>query len=241
MLINSANNFKLEIKYPNIERIKLLAKNNKNYRSYLKNVFLKVSPPKQSDNITSFCETLLGIYPNVALDSNSNEYKIIIQGFLPKKFTFKHAEQLKIGDMIVAINDIMINSANIEDVLKAVKTPKSLKITALVPITYVNLNTNDLLNNKFISHKSEISNLAKEKPTCTKVVANSKCTQVLQGDRVKCPTENLLDDFFYFIMILSMNNHNFMRDKEKMVGILFNYSFKFIVKVSEFQLNLNFT
>ena len=93
LLINSSNDLKLEIKYPNIEKIQ-----NLNSRKYLKHIHFKVKPTKKpNSDQTSLCESILGIYPNLAFDCNSNDYKVIIQGFLPKKFTFKHSDQLKIG------------------------------------------------------------------------------------------------------------------------------------------------
>ena len=95
LLINSSNNLKLEIKYPNIEKLK-----SKGNSSYLKNILLKVKPAKadhhKESSESSLCEQILGIYPNLAFDCNTNDYKIIIQGFLPKKFTL-HRQQLKLG------------------------------------------------------------------------------------------------------------------------------------------------
>lgn len=95
LLIDSSNNLKLEIKYPNIEKLQ-----NLNSSKYLKQVHFKVKPAKkQLNDQTSLCESILGVYPNLAFDCNSNDYKVIIQGFLPKKFTFKHSDQLKIGNV----------------------------------------------------------------------------------------------------------------------------------------------
>ena len=113
--------------------------------------------------------------------------------------------------MIISINEILVNSDNIELLLMAIRRPQTIKITALAPITYVNMNVNDLLSNPFVNPKKES---LKTKSTFTKVVAHSKSTQVLQGDRVKCPTENLMDEFFYFVMVLSLHKESFQQQNE---------------------------
>ena len=116
--------------------------------------------------------------------------------------------------MIISINDILVNSDNIELLLMAIRRPQTIKITALAPITYVNMNVNEMLSNPFVNPKKES---LKTKSTFSKVVAHSKSTQVLQGDRVKCPTENLIDEFFYFVMVLSLHKESFQQQQNEMV------------------------
>ena len=106
--------------------------------------------------------------------------------------------------MIISINDIPVNSSNIESMLSAIKRPQTIKITALMPLTYINLNTTDLITTPFISGNVDPNNM-KTRQTCGRVVANSKSTQVLQGDRVKCSSENLIEEFSYFVMILTLD------------------------------------
>jgi len=204
-LINSSNNLKLEIKYPSLDK---LLSNPTAKRLYMKTIQLKVKPVKKSStDDTSLCELILGIYPNLAFDPQANEHKVIIQGFLPNKFTYKHSGQLKIGDMLIRINDVPVNSNNVEQLLGFIKRPQTIEVTALSPLTYVNLNTTEILTSPFISidHEAISSKMAMKGNKCKKVVANSKSTHVLQGDRVKVPTENLLEDFSYFVMVLSMD------------------------------------
>ena len=96
VLISSSNNLKLEIKYPSLEKLRSMDLSTR--KSYLKTVTMQVKPVKKVPREdTSLCEQMFGIFPNLAYDANSDDYKIIIQGFLPQKFTFKHSEQLKIG------------------------------------------------------------------------------------------------------------------------------------------------
>jgi hypothetical protein len=110
--------------------------------------------------------------------------------------------------MIFSINDIVINSENLNSILMSIKKPQAIKIVALSPTTFLNLNnTNELLQNSLISRKGQLVDIKMKNSTeiNNKIVANSKSTQVLQGDRVKCPTENLNEEFSYFIMILSLD------------------------------------
>jgi hypothetical protein len=102
LIINSTNNLKLEVKYPNVEKLKLSS-------SLFKQIYYKVKPLKVNKShhneatamsLANLCETILGIYPMLAFDSNKKDYKIIVHGFLPNKFTFKHDDQLKIGNKI---------------------------------------------------------------------------------------------------------------------------------------------
>lgn len=218
LLISSSNNLKLEIKYPSLEKLRLMDLPTR--RGFLKTVNMKVKPIKRMPREeTSLCEQVLGVFPNLAYDRNSDDYKILIQGFLPQKFTFKHSEQLKIGDMLISINDIPVNSKNIEALLSALKRPQTIQLVVLAPITYVNMNTTNVIKSPLISHDIESMNTSstQKKKTCNKIIANSKSTQVLQGDRVKCPTESLFEDFAYFVMILSLNKEMAQQSSD-MVG-----------------------
>lgn len=100
LFVKSSNNLKLELKYPRIEKIHspLLGDS-----TYLKIIFLKVKPPKidkTGGRTVSLCESLLGLYPNLAYDSMSRNYKIVIQGFVPNKPLAKQ-QDLRIGILIL--------------------------------------------------------------------------------------------------------------------------------------------
>ena len=217
LFIKTTNNLKLEIKYPNLDRSKPLndsvasligtpaTTNRFNYfNKFLKHVHVKVKP-KQAKNDTnkSFCESVLGIYPNLAFDSISNDYKIVIQGLIPKGALSKH-QTLKIGDLIMSINDIEVNSANIEALLSAIRVPQTIKISALSPLTYVNLNTSEIVSKKL----NLDSRLSKRLST---IMAPSKSTTVVKGDRIKLAANQLNEDVFYLILMLSLDKDKVKR------------------------------
>lgn len=97
LFVKSANDLKLEIKYPNVDRLdespplQLLSE-----RKYLKTVYI---PASESAFLSSrnLCESLLGLYPNFAYDPLKKSYKIIVQGFVTSKPLFKQ-QQIKIGN-----------------------------------------------------------------------------------------------------------------------------------------------
>ena len=125
------------------------------------------------------------------------------------------------GDMLISINEIPVNSKNIEALLGAIKRPQTVQLVVLAPITYVNLNTTDILTNPLISNDVESMKISTKK-RCNKIIANSKSTQVLQGDRVKCPTESLFEDFSYFVMILSLNKEAAQQSSEMVCREVFS-------------------
>lgn len=90
--IETSNNLKLEVKYPNLEKIdsQFLKGNN-----YIKQVYLKTKP-KKVKNTTNLCQNFLGIYPNVAFDPIKKCNKITIQGFVPHK-KLSYQDHLRIG------------------------------------------------------------------------------------------------------------------------------------------------
>jgi len=96
-LKSSDKNLIYEIKYPNLRR---MANNLSKKDKHLKEIHLKIKPDKtsakKSKKIVSLCEQLLGIFVNNAFDPQTNEQKLIIQGFLPSKPLFKQ-KILKIG------------------------------------------------------------------------------------------------------------------------------------------------
>ena len=106
LYIKFINNIKLELKYPNVNRLKPLSpsvasyigddqmpeqqtvSNSNLFGKYLKNVHVNVKPVEdnrdQKQLRISLCEKVLGIYPNFGFDPISKEYKIIVQGIVPK-------------------------------------------------------------------------------------------------------------------------------------------------------------
>jgi len=105
LYIKFANNIKLEIKYPNLNRLKPLspsvasllgddqladqqASHSNIFGRYLKNVYVNAKPVEenldQKHLRKSLCEIVLGIYPNFGFDPISKEFKIIVQGIVPE-------------------------------------------------------------------------------------------------------------------------------------------------------------
>lgn len=92
--IDTSNNLKLEVKYPNVDNIDSeFLKGN----YFFKRVSLKLKPKKDKYE-SNLCQNLLGIYPNIAFDPIKKVNKIIIQGFVPHTKIF-YQEQLKIGKL----------------------------------------------------------------------------------------------------------------------------------------------
>jgi hypothetical protein len=106
--------------------------------------------------------------------------------------------------MIANINEVEVNAANIESVLGAIRKPQIIKLTLVSPITYANLERNDLL----------LSNLNVK---TTKTVAASKSITVIQGDRVKCSDvdDEATDDLFLMVLILSFSKEKLQRNKRE--------------------------
>lgn len=218
--IETSNNLKLELKYPNLEKIDSQFLKGHNY---LKQVYFKAKSKK--DNYSNnLCQNLLGIYPNVAFDPIKKCNKIIIQGFVPNK-KLSYQDHLKIGkifvlifylinkkikgDLILLINDMEVSYENIEAILFSISNEtKDVLITALGPITYKNLDTHGLIIQNFFPDLISINqnNITK---------APSKAISVVKGDRVKATNDLITSDhLFFFTMILSLDKNALKRKPE---------------------------
>ena len=93
LVVPRSNNLHSEIYYPNFRQSP----------QYLKSVIIKVKPVVHNQTKASLCENVLGIYPGLAYDIETGRNRIIVQGFLPKMFTYKHRNQLKIGISVFLI------------------------------------------------------------------------------------------------------------------------------------------
>ena len=93
-LLDLGNNEKAEILYP------VLPNYNNQYdvnSNFIKNVFIMVDPTKFKEGpIESLCKSLLGLFTDVIFDTESQEFKIIIQGFVPNGACYRH-KRLKMG------------------------------------------------------------------------------------------------------------------------------------------------
>ena len=117
LFIKTTDNLKLELKYPSMHKMKPLsasvasligdyptaqrATNPNFFGKYLKNVYMNVKPIDERHDRkqridASLCEKVLGIYPNLAFDPISNDYKLIVQGIVPNSKLSKQ-QILKIG------------------------------------------------------------------------------------------------------------------------------------------------
>ena len=224
IFVKTSNNLRLELKYPNFNRLNanLLLEYN-----HLKNVYFKVHPnsAKNVSNKLNLCQQMLGLYTNIGYDAFAKEFKLIVQGFSSQK-SFAYQQQIRIGDMLIAINDIPVNTDNIDALLLLIKQSQTLKLAVLTPLTYVNLNTNErLLKNielDIFKSKRKASHSSNSSANTNKIIANSKSTTVVKGDRVKSIDQNVpVDDLFMFIMILSLNKQTLKkqtsRDKNDLV------------------------
>jgi hypothetical protein len=208
LIIKSRNNLKLELKYPNFQRLELenkfLVENN-----YLKNVHIKIKPcieekkAAKSKTTNSLCQTMLGLYTNLGYDLKNKDFKFIIQGYSSSK-SFSYRQYLKIGDLILSINDILINSTNIESVMSQIKQEQTIKLTVLSPLTHVNLNTNDEILRKY---EREFSFKLKKDKTTKKIVANSKIVNNVKTDSSNQTHSSPkgIEDIFMHVMIISLN------------------------------------
>ena len=108
---------------------------------------------------------------------------------------------------MISVNEVEVNSENLEALLLAIRRPQTIKVVALSPITYLNLNTDQI-----VLKKTNAESKLKKASTTTKILAPSKSSQVVQGDRVKCIDQS--DDFFYLVMILTLDNSNENNDQK---------------------------
>ena len=112
LYIKYNHNIQIEIRYPNVNRLKLLsasvasligdhhstpqASQPKIFGKYLKHLQVNVKPPEESLLKTSLCERILGLFPSLAFDPQANEYKVLVQGVVPRGPLSKQPS-LKIG------------------------------------------------------------------------------------------------------------------------------------------------
>ena len=128
--------------------------------------------------------------------------------------------------MLVSINDIDINANNLEIILSAIKKRQSLNLIMLSPLTYLNLNTNDL-----IFEKLNLSDKLKNKMDKNMITATSKSTMLVKGDRVKLPDNQLNEEVFYLIMILSLNKEKIKRKENANEKVIFVFNRKIFQKI----------
>ncbi len=122
---------------------------------------------------------------------------------------------------MVSINDIEINANNIELLLSTVKKRQKIRLTTLSPITYLNLNTNELLFEKLNLKEKLTESRRGEKKL---IIAPSKSTTIVKGEHAKLADSKLNDEVFYLIMILSLNKEKIKRKEnsnDKVIFIIF--------------------
>lgn len=207
--LKSNNNSNCEIYYPNYRQNPV----------YLKNIIYKLKKVKEFHQ-GSLCNQLLGIYPDLAYDLQSKKNRIIIKGFLPKYFTYKHKYQLKIGDLIVSINNIEVDADNIEGLLYVLNRNESIVLTTISSLNY-QLNHSTNTTNQLLTYNG------------VKTVASSKSTQVVQGDRINNNNTttattndsnlNNQEDITYLIMVLAFDSSKEEKDSNEMKDIVYKY------------------
>lgn len=193
---------KLKLKRLNNDEFELFYPNYKLNPIYLKNVFIRVKSLNTNENL---CENLLGIYPDLAYDHESNQFKLIIQGLTPNRFSYEQNNQLKLGDLIVSINNVDINASNLDTLLALLNQNQLIKITTVNALNYY-----ELLNDKKDRVCASTAN-------SNRIIAVSKSTQVVLGDRVKCsdPSGSLnQDEVSYLVMVLAFGQKT---DSDQMV------------------------
>jgi len=94
---------------------------------------------------------------------------------------------------------------------------------ALSPLTYINLNTNELLFEK-LNLKEKLLGHKEEKKS---IIATSKSTSIVKGDHVKLTDSKLNDEVFYLIMILSLNKEKIKRKENSNDKVTFLNYLKF--------------
>jgi hypothetical protein len=117
------NNMNLQVKYPNVGKIKEYYTKNKSpslkqhkelekLSRCLKTVFLNVkafSEYRSKDANATFCELMLGIYVNLAYEPNAKSSHVVIQGFAPKKVVFRN-DRPQIGKKKIPKNFFYVSS-----------------------------------------------------------------------------------------------------------------------------------
>ncbi|XP_039182025.1 protein inturned isoform X2 [Crotalus tigris] len=108
-----------------------------------KDIYIYVNPQKASNatkgNQPELLESLIGIvhqspwttaekYSHATESRSTNEEKIIVHGLIPGSSAIKSG-QILIGDVLVAVNDVDVNSENIERILSCIPGPKQVKFT----------------------------------------------------------------------------------------------------------------
>lgn len=111
--------------------------------------------------------------------------------------------------MIVSINGINITAENIEGVLSSIKRDENLKIIALSPITYANLNIHDLMLNKL---EDQLFSDTISKTQC--IIAPSKSTNLVKSERLKANYPSINNDDLFFSVILLSLNQGTLKPKE---------------------------
>ncbi|XP_013918538.1 PREDICTED: protein inturned [Thamnophis sirtalis] len=108
-----------------------------------KDIYIYVNPHKGSNAATGdqheLLESLIGIvhqrpwttaekYNHGTEYRSTNEEKITVHGFIPGSSAIK-SEQILIGDVLVAVNDVDVNTKNIERILSCIPGPMQVKFT----------------------------------------------------------------------------------------------------------------
>ncbi|KAM3831166.1 protein inturned [Vipera latastei] len=108
-----------------------------------KDIYIYVNPQKATNATTGnqpeLLESLIGIvhqsprraaekYSHATESRSTNEKKIIVHGLIPGSSAIKSG-QILIGDVLVAVNDVDVNSENIERILSCIPGPMQVKFT----------------------------------------------------------------------------------------------------------------
>ncbi|XP_070804885.1 protein inturned isoform X1 [Pituophis catenifer annectens] len=108
-----------------------------------KDIYIYVNPHKDSNAATGdqhgLLESLIGIvhqppwttaekYSHGTESRSTNEEKITVRGFIPGSSAIKSG-QILIGDALVAVNDVDVDSKNIERILSCIPGPMQVKFT----------------------------------------------------------------------------------------------------------------
>ncbi|XP_058049609.1 protein inturned isoform X2 [Ahaetulla prasina] len=114
-----------------------------------KDIYIYVNPHKDSNAATGdqheLLESLIGIvhqppwttaekYSHGTESRSTNEEKITVHGFIPGSSAIKSG-QILIGDVLVAVNDVDVNSKNIERILSCIPGPMQQEIIYQYPIS----------------------------------------------------------------------------------------------------------
>ena len=93
-LLDLGDGERAELLYPALPNFNNQFDSNINY---IKNIFIMVDPTKFKDGPSeSLCKSLLGLFTDVVFDVDSQELKIIIQGFVPNGPCYRQ-KRLKMG------------------------------------------------------------------------------------------------------------------------------------------------